>query len=171
MGNLCTYINSCGTWCVLHGKAEFEFEKQWDIICQRSFDGKWCLSLFFVFFSPCIWSVTSSGAILWAQPLSPASPYNFFFKLQDDTKGIGDHPSIPTRKVHLYKIRTIVGKNYNNLEEPIFETGLWCTFSPSNRPHWHAQIGCAERLKTWVNSSGDTLFVIGKSCFDPNVKL
>lgn len=53
-----------------------------------------------------------------------------------------------------------MGKEYN-LEEPIWETEKWCIFSPSEGAQWHYHQGCAEPLKEWIKSSGDTLFVIG----------
>lgn len=80
-------------------------------------------------------------------------------KSQDDNKEKKD-PTKDHPRVRLYNIRKKVGKVYN-LEEPIWETGKWCTYSPSKAAQWHHHQGCAEPLKRWVNTSGDALFVIG----------
>ena len=81
--------------------------------------------------------------------------------MQADKKDPKD-PILPfgIRKVQFHTLRKKVGKEYN-LEEPIWETEKWCIFSPSEGALWHYHQGCSEPLKAWINSSGDTLFVIG----------
>ena len=85
----------------------------------------------------------------------------FHFLFQADKKNSKD-PILPfgIRKVQFHNLRKKVGKEYN-LEEPIWETEKWCIFSPSEGALWHHHRGCSEPLKAWINSSGDTLFVIG----------
>jgi len=72
------------------------------------------------------------------------------------------NPTLPfgIRKVQFHNLRKKVGKEYNP-EELIWETDQWCIYSPSEGALWHHHNGCSEPLKAWINSSGDTLFVIG----------
>ena len=86
----------------------------------------------------------------------------FSFIFQADKEN-SKNPTLPfgIRKVQFHNLRKKVGKEYNP-EELIWETNQWCIYSPSEGALWHHHNGCSEPLKAWINSSGDTLFVIGK---------
>ena len=86
----------------------------------------------------------------------------FSFIFQADKEN-SKNPTLPfgIRKVQFHNLRKKVGKEYNP-EELIWETDQWCIYSPSEGALWHHHNGCSEPLKAWINSSGDTLFVIGK---------
>lgn len=95
------------------------------------------------------------------QTLANTIRHRLMAKNQADQKNTKD-PVLPfgIRKVQFHNLRKKVGKEYN-LEEPIWETEKWCIYSPSEGALWHYHNGCSEPLKAWINSSGDTLFVIG----------
>ena len=103
--------------------------------------------------------------VLWIHNISAIcrifSKYSFIVSFQADKKDPKD-PILPfgIRKVQFHTLHKKLGKEYN-LEDPIWETGKWCIFSPSEGALWHHHQGCAEPLKAWINSSGDILFVIG----------